>query len=283
MKRTYLCAAILCSIVVAGMQAGLEAQEGATPRVANKTEGNANGHVLDPAIEMAKKALANSQANIRDYSCTLVKRERIDGELKPYDYIYTKIRNRKVENGKTVQPFSVYMYFLRPADAKGREVIYVEGRDEGKMCAHEGGRVGNIVPNLWLDPKGFVAMKGQRYPLTEVGLENLMVQLITRAERDRKRGECKVQFRRNAQVNGRKCTVIQVVHPTRRDYFDFHVAQIFVDDQLQVPIRYAAYDWPTAEGERPALIEEYTYLNLKVNVGLSNGDFDVSNKNYNFE
>ena len=126
-------------------------------------------------------------------------------------------------------------------------------------------------------------MKGQRYPLTEVGLENLMVQLITRAERDRKRGECKVQFRRNAQVNGRECTVIQVVHPTFRDYFDFHVAQIFVDDQLQVPIRYAAYDWPTAEGERPALIEEYTYLNLKVNVGLSNGDFDVSNKNYNFE
>ena len=75
MKRTYLCAAILCSIVVAGMQAGLEAQEGATPRVATKTEGNANGHVLDPAIEMAKKALANSQANIRDYSCTLVKRD----------------------------------------------------------------------------------------------------------------------------------------------------------------------------------------------------------------
>ena len=87
----------------------------------------------------------------------------------------------------------------------------------------------------------------------------------------------------NPQVNGRKCTVIQVVHPTRRDYFDFHVAQIFVDDQLQVPIRYAAYDWPASEGERPALIEEYTYLNLKVNVGLSDADFDVTNKNYNFE
>ena len=65
MKRTYLCAAILCSIVFAGMHAGLEAQEGTTPRVATKT-GDANGHVLDPAIEMAKKALANSQANIRD-------------------------------------------------------------------------------------------------------------------------------------------------------------------------------------------------------------------------
>ena len=109
MKRTYLCAAVLCSIVFAGMQAGLEAQEGTTPRVATKPTGNAGGHVLDPAIEIAKKALANSQANIRDYSCTLVKRERIDGELKPYDYIYTKIRNRKVVDGKMVQPFSVYM------------------------------------------------------------------------------------------------------------------------------------------------------------------------------
>ena len=55
-----------------------------------------------------------------------------------------------------------------------------------------------------------------------------------------------------------------------------------MDDELQLPIRYASYDWPAAPGQEPPLLEEYTYLNMKVNVGLTDADFDRGNKDYGF-
>ncbi len=247
--------------------------------VAKKTP---QGHPLDPAIAVARQCLENIQSNVKDYTCTLVKRERIDGELGNYEFMFTKIRNPRIENGKVVSPLSAYMYFVKPAAVKGREVIYVAGRNNGKMCAHEGGTKGRLIPSVWLAPNGVIAMKGQRYPMSEIGIENLVIKLIERGTRDSKRGECEVEFRKGAKINGRNCTVIQVTHPTRRPYFDFHIAQIFIDNKLNVPIRYAAYDWPKKPNGKPEIAEEYTYLNLKLNVGLSDQDFNVKNPDYNF-
>ena len=247
--------------------------------VAKKTP---QGHPLDPAIAVARQCLENIQSNVKDYTCTLVKRERIDGELGNYEFMFTKIRNPRIENGKVVSPLSAYMYFVKPAAVKGREVIYVAGRNNGKMCAHEGGTKGRLIPSVWLAPNGVIAMKGQRYPMSEIGIENLVIKLIERGTRDSKRGECEVEFRKGAKINGRNCTVIQVTHHTRRPYFDFHIAQIFIDNKLNVPIRYAAYDWPKKPNGKPEIAEEYTYLNLKLNVGLSDQDFNVKNPDYNF-
>ena len=64
--------------------------------------------------------------------------------------------------------------------------------------------------------------------------------------------------------------------------FDFHMAQIFIDKELNVPIRYAAYDFPIQAGGPLQVIEEYTYLNLKLNVGLTDKDFDHNNSDYSF-
>jgi hypothetical protein len=61
-------------------------------------------------------------------------------------------------------------------------------------------------------------------------------------------------------------------------HYDFHVARVFIDDQLQVPVRYAAYTWPKTPGGQPELDEAYTYLDLKLNVGLSENDFDYTKK-----
>jgi len=55
-----------------------------------------------------------------------------------------------------------------------------------------------------------------------------------------------------------------------------------VDKALNLPIRYESYDWPRKEGETPKLIEAYTYLNLQLNVGLTDADFDYTNPTYNY-
>jgi len=228
-------------------------------------------HPLEPAVRWAKDGFVNIQ-KIQDYSATLVKRERINGRLGEPQYIFIKVRHR---------PFSVYMYFLGPEELKGREVLYVEGKNDGKMWAHGTG-VEKALGTLSLAPDGLIAMRGQRYPLTEIGILNLVRRLIEVAENDMAFGECDVKFFKGAEINKRKCTCIQVVHPVPRRDFLFHIARIFVDDELNLPLRYEAHDWPKKPGGPAELMEEYTYVNLKLNVGFTDADFDIRNPNYNF-
>lgn len=238
-------------------------------------------HPLDPAINLAHQAIATIQAGLNDYTGILVKRERIGNTLGENEFMYLKVRNRKVVNGQLVVPFSVYLAFLKPAASKGREVIYVENRNNGNLIAHEGG-MKRVLGTHELSPTGALAMAGQRYPLTDIGIENLVVKLIERGERDKKNGMCKVELIPGATVSKRACSIIQVTHPVKQPHFDFHIAQIFMDDELKIPVRYAAYDWPKRDGDDIEVIEEYTYQDLKFNVGLTDADFDPNNKDYNF-
>ena len=52
-----------------------------------------------------------------------------------------------------------------------------------------------------------------------------------------------------------------------------------------MPLRNDAYTWPPQPGAKPGLdelIEEYTYLKLELNVGLTDTDFDPANPEYKF-
>ena len=75
--------------------------------------------------------------------------------------------------------------------------------------------------------------------------------------------------------------MIQVIHKEERAPFEFHKAQVFIDDELNVPVRYVAYDWPRG-GQEPELQEEYTYINIKLNVGLKDIDFSPENPAYKY-
>jgi len=246
----------------------------------------ADEHPLTPIIAKAR-GLQRRLEDVQDYSATLVKRERIDGELHDYQYIFTKIRHEKRNaRGEIVAPFSVYMKFLAPEEIKGREVIYVKGRNGGKLTAHEGG-TGLIAAiksavTVNLDPTSDRAMKGNKYPITDVGMKNLLKKLIEVAEKDTQHDEVEVKTFKNTKINGRVCTCLQSVHPVPRGHFRFHIARIYVDEELQLPIRYESYGWPAREGEKPPLLEEYTYLNVKLNNGFTDRDFDPDNPNYNF-
>ena len=254
-------------------------------RISKKDSFNPGGqepHPLDPALKMAYSTLGRIRASIKDYTAIVIKREQVGGKIGEYEYMGAKIRNRVVQDGQIVTPFSVYLTFLKPATVKGREVIYVEGRNSGKLTAHEGGMKGRFLPTVSLDPNGMMAMRGQRYPITEMGIENLVTKLIEKGERDKKQGVCGVEFLRGAKVGGRPCTVLSVKHDQKLPCFDFHLAQIFIDEQLNIPVRYCAYEWPKTSGGKPSLLEEYTYQNIKLNVGLTDADFDVNNPKYNF-
>lgn len=241
-----------------------------------------DSHPLDAAIRVAEDGLARIQSGVSTYTCTIVKQERIKGELLPTEHMEAHIQSRRLGESAAAQPFSVYLKFLKPDAIQGREVIYVEGANSGKMVAREAKGPKSLFGWVWLKPDGLLAMQGQRYPITDIGIEYLVEQLVDRATRDRRTDpnatNTKVRFIEKAKINGRVCTVIEVVHPIASAKFDFHLARVFIDDELQVPIRYAAYSWPTTPGGRPVVEEAYTYLNMKLNVGLSEDTFDYTKK-----
>jgi hypothetical protein len=223
-------------------------------------------HPLMPFIRVAKASLVEIDQNIRDYSCTFIKRERIDGELGEYQHIFMKVRH---------EPFSVYMYFLQPFT--GREVLYVSGQNDDDILVLESGWKRRMLGRLQLDPEGAVAMRGQRYPITHIGIRNLTAELIRVAEADTKFAESEVTTKPNMKVNGRLTTMVQIVHPVPRQNFRAYTSRVFFDNELRVPIHFDAYLWPAAAGEAPPLDECYTYSDLKINNNFTARDFDPEN------
>jgi len=222
-------------------------------------------HVLAPVIRTLKASQASIDQNVRDYSCTLVKRERVDGELGEYQHILMRVAH---------DPFSVYMSFIKPHT--GREVLYVAGQNENKLIVLEAG-FKRLVGKLHLDPQGATAMNGQKRPITDVGFRNLTAKLIRLWEAESKFEECEVTSNADTRIDGRSTTMFQVTHPLPRQNFNAHVARIFFDNELRVPIHYDAYSWPPQEGAQPSLEESYTYRNLKFNNGFTARDFDAYN------
>jgi hypothetical protein len=95
-------------------------------------------------------------------------------------------------------------------------------------------------------------------------------------------GESVVTIHDHARVAERDCTMIEAVHPTQAEGWMFHKVKLFVDHKLGLPVRFEGYDWPKHPGAEAALIEEYTFTDLKTDVGLSDVDFDPANPRYSF-
>jgi hypothetical protein len=235
-------------------------------------------HPLYPTYVVAQDIHRHIQQTVEDYTCLLVKRERIDGELQPYEYIYVKFRSGDVSDKSGT--FGVYMKYLAPKKVMGQEALYVPGQNDGDILAHKPGRRTSL--DVSLDPNGSLAMRDSRYPITEFGIENLTRRLIEAVRDDMRNPECEVNVYHGAKVDERTCTAYEVKHELQQSQLKFHLARVFVDDELQVPVRYVAYDWPTEPGGELPVMEEYTYRDLKLNVGLSDEDFRRSNPNYGF-
>lgn len=223
-------------------------------------------HPLAPVIRNLKISQEELDHNIHDYSCTFAKRERVDGELGDYQIMLLKVMH---------QPFSVYMAFQKPYP--GREVVYVDGQNNGKLTVLESG-FARLVGKLSLDPTGTKAMSGQRHPITDVGIRNLTTKLTKMWGAEMQFAECDVTTKPGTKVEGRMATMVQVVHPVPRQNFKFHAARLFFDEDLKIPVHFDAYSWPAQEGGEPQLEESYTYAkNLKVNTNLTARDFDAYN------
>jgi hypothetical protein len=234
-------------------------------------------HPLAPVLKYARDEQAYLKSAVQDFSCRLVKRERIDGRLQKYQYIDMEVREGQSQDGKVVQPLSVYLSFAGPPVVAGRKVLYVEGQHEGKMLVRKGGpRLSSAV--LKLDPKGGNALSESLLPITEAGFTPMLGQLVAvlemHAAADPTGANTQVEWFSHAKIEERPCDAVRIVHAKEQPGLAFYMANVFVDTELNVPVRIAAYGWPEKTGDQPPVLAEYTYTDLRLNVNLDDGAFD---------
>ncbi len=236
-------------------------------------------HPIDPLLDLADEAFNRIDQTVRDYTATIISQVRISGKLQPEKYIECKIRHAHTTEDSEV-PFSIYLKMLTPKKEHGREVIWVDGENDGKLIAHTTGMMN--VKRFLFDPCGGIAMKGSRYPIYEIGFKNLVAKMKEFGLRDRQHGECEVSITRDVLVDDRPCTMIQVLHPVQRDHFAYHISKIYLDQDNDVLVGYEGFLWPEKPGEKPKLLERYFYVDMQINVGLTDQDFSADNSEYDF-
>lgn len=225
---------------------------------------------LERALALARQSL-DTLKTIRDYQCTFERQERVGGKLLDATRMEMKVRQ---------QPFSVYMRFLEPPASAGQEVIYVAGRNDGNMLAHATGLAG-VVGTVSLDPSGMIAMRGGRYPITEAGMTRLVEKLLELGAkkhlfRDSRVGIEPIEFA------DRPCTQVEIRNPAPVGEFRLAIARIVLDNGSDVPVHFEAFEWPPDANAEPVLVERYSYLDVRLDVGLTDLDFDPKNPAYAF-
>jgi outer membrane lipoprotein-sorting protein len=206
-------------------------------------------------------AMRHAYEGVNDYIATFYKQERISGRLLDEEKIELKFQ----------KPFKVYMRWVGKVH-KGREALYVQGKNDNKVIGHEGGFLGFIT--LRMDPKGRLAVRGNRHPITEMGLGYLIETTIHNMEKARKLGLLDLKSLGTRTTYSRPVNTIEIITPAA----GFHARRLIleIDRENGLPVRVQIYD------PEDYLIEKYGYADLRLNPGLSDEDFSEENKNYNF-
>lgn len=237
-------------------------------RLASRMNETPKSHPLAPALRMGMEAL-DAMDPVKDYTATLLKRELLNGKM-----LDTKIQIKFRES-----PFSVYLKFLQPN--AGREVVYVQGQNDGKLLVHETG-IAALAGTLALDPAGSLALSENRHPITSIGMKNLAAKMMEQWLDETAIEGMSVGYFPNARIEEISCKAIETKHPVRQKGTKFHISRLYLDAQTKYPIRVQQFDFPAAAGGEPPLVEDYLYSNLAMNVGLADLDFSTKNPNYGF-
>lgn len=240
----------------------------AQKKIASSSGDNPPAHTLDPAITVGRSSLERISA-LKDYQAVFTKQEQVGGQMIRHE-MKVKIRHR---------PFSVYMHFS--GREEGREVIYVEGRNDGNLLVHETGLT-SLIGTIKLDPNGRQAMSESRHPITKMGMQRMLEILLQQWQSEKKYDDIQLKYFPKAKLGDRLCKVIQTSHRKRKKSVEFQMTRLFIDRESSLPVRIEQYAYPEKAGSEPVLVEEYTYSNVQSNTGLKDIDFDSENPEYDF-
>ncbi|NOX55963.1 MAG: DUF1571 domain-containing protein [Planctomycetes bacterium] len=233
------------------------------------------------AILMNLLMLEKSQhvlESVSDYTATFFKQERINGELTEGQLMELKMRHR---------PFSIYMKWL--TGHKGRQVLYVEGQNENKMLVKFGGWKRRL-PALKLDPNSSLAMAEARYPITKVGMLELVREAVRYRQQDLQNlDKLRCILTPDYDFEGYRCYAFTVEYTDPRYSKVYRKSIFLIDQNTYLPVAVKNYTWPDQvdqvdekDPDGSTLVEFYAYTNVRLNQRLADSEFDRKNKKYRF-
>ncbi len=208
---------------------------------------------IDPAVWLAQSTA--TLATVDSYTAIFHKQELVQGNLLPEEVILLKFK----------RPFKVSMRWLRGPGA-GRTTVFVKGADGDRIRVKESGLIG-LLP-LKLDPDGSLAMKGNRHPITDAGIENLLSKIGENVRRALRQGELAFEDHGSDKVWNQETVCVEGRFPrdTSKGYYCYR-ARLWLDFETTLPLRTEIYD------TQDRLIERYGYEELRLNAGLTDRDF----------
>jgi hypothetical protein len=203
-------------------------------------------------------------SRVDNYTATFLIQERVDEELRPEQRLALKFK----------KPFRVYLRWLTGKN-KGRQALYPAGADGRELWVRMPLLVGSVTVSL--DPQSSRARKGGRHPITDVGIGRLLELFSGNAYRSLQHSELTVEDGGQHVIFDRATQRYTLYFPPdpAKGYYCMTVL-IDVDRQHRLPIYTEIFDW---DGQ---LIERYGYLDLRLNPGLTEEDFDPQNPAYGF-
>ncbi len=270
MTRPYPFRTAVIAVTLAFVGAPVQSQD-AQPRSQQQPAQRKQEHPLKKAIAIARESIRKMEA-LGDYQADLIKKEVV-GKKALTQQMKIKIRHK---------PFSVYMYYQTPTELKGREVLFVEGKNNGNLLAHGTSTLEKLVGTVKLRPNSNTAMQDNRHPITKIGLLRTTEELIKQWQTESQYGETEVKYYPDAKIDNIACKVVESSHPRPRKQFKFQKTRLWIDAKTGLPIRVEQFGFPRDPKAKAPLVEQYTYRNLKPNLGLTDRDFDKTNPRYNF-
>lgn len=225
-------------------------------------------HALAPPLRLASETL-QQLVEVEDYTATFYKNENVRGAT-VLQQMNLKVREK---------PFSVYLGYVKPYT--GREVLYVAGQNGGNLLGHGTG-IELVAGTLVMAPNSARALEESRYPITNIGMRNMVNTLATQWGNEIQYDDIKVKYYPNAKVDKVSCRVYETTHAKRRAGVKFYRSRLYIGRETGLPVRAESFDFPASTGAKAPLVEQYTYMNPKTNVGLGNIDFSKNNPRYAF-
>jgi hypothetical protein len=225
-------------------------------------------------IEPALKAISAYEG----YTCTFHKREW----AKPLLGSNYRLTNEKISLKVRHEPFSAYLHFNEPTPKRGTEALYVEGKNNGYVIAHsEENFIKRLAGTVRVPPTDPKVMADNRYPITNIGLKNLMQKFKNESEKYKDSlKDVSFTLVKEQKIDERPCKVIEIYNPKPEKY-PRASARLYIDREWNIPVGFESYEKITGRPE-PMLVEYYRYTDIKFNPGFKDIDFDPANPAYRY-
>lgn len=204
-------------------------------------------------------------ARVTDYTARFTRQERVAGALRPREEALLKFQ----------RPGRIYLRWIS-GSARGREILFVKGRDHDRALVHEPGLLSGFFTAV-LVPDSPRVLRESRHPITDIGLGRLIELLVGNARRALERGELVLLDRGVTGESGRRLRRLEAVLPQDPDkgYYCYR-ALVAIDVEWGLPVAATIFDWDDR------LVADYRYRDLRLNPGLAAHDFDPGNPEYAF-